>query len=367
MKRNKFFIFIFVFTLSLPLLDNIFDLSPVKDLFEKRLPVVVPKTPENFSELREFPKKFDAFFNDNYGFRKSLISVNSWVMDNIFNESPDARAVVGKEDWLYFDNHNSLLDAAGRAQISDQLIEAGVRSFARNWQMMRNKNIKYLLVIAPDKSSAYPEFLPDYILPKSPHRIDKFLIALKKEYPDFPVLDLRQVILEAKKNNEILYHQTDTHWNRRGAHYAYVEMMKMLKIKPHLRDEFVNKENETMVGDISLIMNSDAGNKNYDIVAKSPNWLGSRNQEYEKLLKDFHKPQVFDNKNSSSSKKLFAYKDSFFSDLSEFVSGHFERSIYINEFPCDLNWEILKKYDPDVVIQEFWEGRIEIIFNRCSW
>jgi alginate O-acetyltransferase complex protein AlgJ len=365
MKRSKIFIIIFVVTLFLPLIDSVFNFSPVKDLFEKRLPVAAPEMPKNFSEVREFPRKFDGFFNDNYGFRKSLISLNGWVMDNIFNESPDARAVIGKEGWLYFDNHNSLLDAAGRAKISDQLIDAGVQSFAKNWKKMNSRNIKYLLVIAPDKSSAYPEFLPDYIIPKSPHRIDKFLTALKEKHPDFPVLDLRPVILEAKKN-EILYHQTDTHWNRRGAHYAYVEMMKMLKIKPHLRDEFVNKESEVVVGDISLIMNSDSGNINYDIVAKSNDWIGHRNLEYEKLLKDFHKPQVFDNSNSSSSKKLFVYKDSFFGDLSGFVSGHFERSIYINEFPCDLNWEILKKYDPDVVIQQFWEGRIEIIFNQCS-
>lgn len=359
MKKNIFLIIIFAFILVLPTLDSFFNVSPVKDIFEKRLPQEKPK----FSFSTEYPKNFDKYFNDNYGFRKSLIYLNSKIMDMIFDESPDERAVIGKDEWLYFDNYNSLLDAMGRAVLSDKLVELGVDAFYRNWQKMRAKNIDYLLVIAADKSTVYPEFLPDYIEPKGPHRIDKFLAALKKKYPDFPVLDLRPIMLEAKKN-EIIYHQTDTHWNKRGAHYAYVEIAKKLGLKPHLRNEYKNRDDQITRGDISDIMGSDASNIDYDLEPKfgvNYHHVWPISEE----VKKFHNPAVYLH-NNKSLPLLFVYKDSFFGNIVNFTSEHFSKSIYINEFPCDINYEIIKNFHPNVVIQEFWEGRIEAVLSECK-
>lgn len=345
--------------IALPALDSILHFSPVKDLFEKRLPVENPQ----FSLSKDYPKNFEKYFNDNYGFRKTLISMNSRMMDKIFDESPDARAVIGKDGWFYFDNHNSLLDATGKASLSDELVERGVKSFYRNWQMMRAKNIDYLLIIAADKATVYPEFLPDYIKYNEPHRIDKFLTALKKKYPDFPVLDLRPILKKAKEK-EIIYHKTDTHWNNRGGHYGYVEIAKMLGIKPHLREDFTDKEDSGFRGDISDIMNSDASNVDYKLEPKFKP-IAHYQWPTPKKLQNFHRPMFFlnDNKNLPV---LFAYKDSFFGELQYFLSEHFYKSSYINEFPCDLNYETIKNHHPNVVIQEFWEGRVEVVLSQCK-
>jgi alginate O-acetyltransferase complex protein AlgJ len=363
MRQNKFLTLLVALILLFSLLDAFFHFSPIKDLFEKRLPTQKPQFPKNYSELLQYPKNFEKFFDDNYGFRKTLITMNSRLMDKVFDESPDARAVVGNEGWFYFDNYNSLLDAAGRAQISDELIERGVNSFYQNWQKMRAQKIDYLLVIAPDKSTIYPEFLPSYIEPKNPHRIDKFLAALKKKYPDFPVLDLREIVLKAKEK-EILYQKTDTHWNSRGAHFAYVEIMKLLKIKPNLRSEFDDKSDEMIRGDISDIMGVETTNLNYDLIPKfkqKANLVLVSEEEQ----KQFHKP-IFSVNENKNLPVLFVYKDSFFGELVRFVSEHFSQAFYVNEFPCDLNYEIIKNYHPNIVIQQFWEGRLETVLKQCK-
>ncbi len=368
MKQNKFLIIVFALILLVPTLDSVFHFSPIKDLFEKRLPVAAPSLPKNFAEIKNFSQNFEKFFNDNYGMRKTLVSFNSQIMDRVFDESPDARAVIGKDGWFYFDNYNSLLDATGKAKISDELVERGVESFGKNWQEMRAKNIDYLLVIAADKSMIYPEFLPSYIKASQPHRIDKFLDALKKKYPDFPVLDLRPLLKKAKEK-EVIYHKTDTHWNSRGAHYAYVEIMKILAKKnqqlvPHLRKDFLNKEDEFIRGDISDIMGLDTTNLNYELTPKfkqnSYPIQPSKNE-----LENFHKLAIFENDNKNLP-KLFVYKDSYFGNLISLVSEHFSKSVYVNEFPCDLNYEIIKNYRPNVVIQEFWEGRVEVVLSECA-
>lgn len=361
--QNTLLITAFFLLLITPTLDLIFNFSPIKDLFEKRLPVEKPALPSSYEDVKSYPKNFEKFFNDNYGFRKTLIFLNNQITDKIFDESPDARAVVGKDDWFYFDNHNSLLDATGKATLSDEVVARGVDSFYKNWQELRAKNIDYLLVIAADKSTIYPEFLPDYIKPAEPHRIDKFLNALKKKHPDFPVLDLRPILVKAKER-EIIYHKTDTHWNKRGAHYAYVEIAKKLHIKPHLRKDFITKEDEMISGDISDIMNSDAKHLDYNLF---PNFRekSHKNSTLPEFLKDFHRPYFFTN-DDKNLPTIFVYKDSYFSDLAGFVAEHFSQSIYVNEFPCDLNSEIIKNFHPNVVIQEFWEGRIEVVLNKCQ-
>ncbi len=363
MRQNKILIASFVLIVLLPVLDNIFHISPVKVLFEKRSPVTLPPLPKTFLEAEKFCQKFENFFNDNYGFRKTLIKSNSRLMDEVFGESVNVRTLIGKDGWLFFENHKSLLDAVGKAEISDELVASGVRVFGENWQKMRAKKIEYLLVIASDKETIYSDFLPEYITPKGPHRLDKFLAALKKKYPDFPVLDLRPTLLEAKKN-EIIYHKTDTHWNMRGAHYGYLEIMKMLKIASHPRSEFTNKEDEMFLGDISMIGGIDAKNLNYDLVAnfkKTAVPVGVLEVERKKF-KEFESFAAED----KNLPVLFVERDSFFNNLQPLVNEHFSQSFYIKGLACGVNDEIVASRRPNVVIQEFIERNIENILTKCE-
>jgi alginate O-acetyltransferase complex protein AlgJ len=361
--KNRFLIIAFLLILALPTLDSLFHFAPVKYLYSKRLPVAKPLFPSSYEGLKSYPQNFEKFFNDNYGFRKTLISLNNQITDKVFDESPDARAVVGKDGWFYFDNHNSLLDAVGKAEISDEMVARGVESFYHNWQMMRAKNIDYALVIAADKATIYPEFLPEYMTYQGPHRIDKFLDALKKKYPDFPVIDLRPILIKAKAN-EILYHKTDTHWNMRGTHYGYLEIAKKLHIKPHLRADFFDDESTQIRGDISVIMNVYRTNTNFNLKEKFKTQSHKVAPPWESLNK-FYKPNLFLN-DDKTLPIIFAYTDSYFSKLSVLLLEHFSQGIYVYEFPCDLNYEIIKNFHPNVVIQEFWEGHLEVVLSQCK-
>ncbi len=363
-KTNIFLTIFFVSFLAIPIFDNIFQISPIKNLFEKRLPAELPQNPENLAEFKNYPKKFENFFNDNYGFRKTLITLNSWILDNVFNQSPSERGLIGKDEWLYFDNNNSILDAQGLLKIDEKKFENAADIFIKNWQKLKAQNIDYALIIAADKTSIYPEFLPDYIKTSTQnHRIDKFLKILKQKNSDFPVLDLRKILLIAKKN-EIIYHKTDTHWNRRGAHYGYVEIMKKFGLKYNSRADFEDVEGGYYVGDISHIMNIEAKNIDYNLRFKKPILFSQINLS-EEIRKKFHKPDFFKNQDQSLP-ILLVYKDSFFDNMLYFFAQNFSKSYFINEFPCDLDLNVIKSYKPNFVIQQFWEGRIEEVVNNCK-
>lgn len=361
-KKNIFLICAFCFILLIPLFDNIFHFSPIKELFEKRLPASLPSLPQNLDEAKNFSKNFENFFNDNYGFRKTLIFLNSKIMDNVFNESPSSRALIGKDEWLFFDNQKSLLDAQGLAKIDENKLQFAAKIFVQNWHKAQKNNINYLLVIAPDKTTIYPEFLPDFIkYSNKDHRIDKFIVALKTEDKNFPLLDLRPVLLEAKKQ-EIIYHKTDTHWNRRGAHFGYVEIMKKFYQPFHSRADFVDVEGE-IKGDISDIMNTDAKNIDYSLEEKYEKNFSQQDPTKAELAQ-FHKPVFYKNHNKNFP-ILFVYKDSFFDNMMEFFSADFSQTYFVNQFPCNLDFSVFQKYHPDFVIQEFWEGRIEEVIANC--
>jgi alginate O-acetyltransferase complex protein AlgJ len=364
MKQNKILIAAFALILVIPTLDSIFNFSPIKELFEKRKESSMPQTPKSFAEILAFPKAFDAFFNDHYGMRKTLITWHSKMMDKVFDESPSSRVVIGKEGWYYFNNYNSILDAQGQATITDELIAVGVEHYAKNRKQVEDAGMKYLLVIAADKTSIYPEFLPDYIKPAvGGHRIDKFLAALLKKYPDFPVVDARPILLKAKLKEKV-YQETDTHWNRRGAHATYMVMMQKLGIKPNPRSKFKDVAEEWIKGDISDIMGNDASNLNYELEPKFKETINPVDPNAEEKKK-FHNVTIFSNDNKNLP-RLFVYQDSFFGDLFRFVSQHFSYALFTNQYPCDIEIETVKKYHPNVVMQEFWEGRVEHILGTCG-
>ncbi len=362
--RNIFLLIFFAIILLLPVLDNIFSFSPVKNLFEKRRPNPLPESPRSISSLPDYFKNFEAFFNDHYGFRKSLILANGKIMDNVFNESPSARALIGKDGWLFFDNQNSILDAQGLLKSDEKKIATLARHLIKNWRDLRAKNINYVLVIAADKSSIYPEFLPDFVkFSNSEHRADALLKVLKAIDKNFPVIDLRPILL-SEKENQAIYHKTDTHWNRRGAYFGYVEIMKEFGLAHRAPQEFVPVEAEKKDGDIAAIMGLEIVETNYELrpkFARSFEQLDATDAE----LKLFHKPIFYKNYDRNLP-VLFAYKDSFFDNLMEFFADSFSGAYFVNEFPCDLDLKIIKKYHANFVVQEFWEARIDEVAGVCE-
>ena len=60
----------------LPFLDNLFSLDPSPDLVEKRDLAPPPHCERKWSIIKEYPKAFDEYFKDHFGFRRFL---TSWV------------------------------------------------------------------------------------------------------------------------------------------------------------------------------------------------------------------------------------------------------------------------------------------------
>src|SRR5262249_38507788 len=110
---------------------------------------------------------------------------------------------------------------------------------ARDW--CRAHGVAYVFTIAPDKPVIYPEYFDDNVRQLSPvSRADQVFTAT---LDTGVVVDVRQALMAGKAHDR-LFHQTDTHWNSRGAFPAYQEIIdavhRQLPAVPpaHQRSEF---------------------------------------------------------------------------------------------------------------------------------
>jgi hypothetical protein len=78
---------------------------------------------------------------------------------------------------------------------------------------------KFLLVIGPNKSSIYPEYLPDSVR-AAPNRYVEQALGAIGPIDGMVVYDAYQDLVVSKSGGRLLYWRTDTHWNLAGSYVA---------------------------------------------------------------------------------------------------------------------------------------------------
>lgn len=157
--------------------------------------------------------RYVAAFNDRYGFRKPLLALNARLSLNCLNESPTPAVTVGRDGWLFYCDEISYYRGV-RPLTTVELNEYAHRLESRR-KWLASRGCRYLLVVAPNKSSIYPEQLPPMLGRGGVRRLDQLAQYLKAN-TSVSLLDLRPALTQAKARGQLFY-KTDTHWNDLGA------------------------------------------------------------------------------------------------------------------------------------------------------
>jgi hypothetical protein len=110
---------------------------------------------------------------------------------------------------------------------ADRMIErwGEVMRARRDWCEARG--IHFLVVVAPDKQTIYPERLPAVVRDREDlHVLDRAQAVWRAE-PAVSVVDLRPELLAAKQYGS-LYYRYDTHWTPLGAYLGAARMIEAL-------------------------------------------------------------------------------------------------------------------------------------------
>ena len=130
------------------------------------------------------------------------------------------KVIGGKNGWLYYGE-----DVANLCQPTRTVPEVLTR-LNRLAAAVESSGRRFVLTVAPDKSTIHPQDLPDTYLGKecSEQRRGEFWQALAQTPPS-GYLDLRAPLQdEIRRSGDPVYRPTDTHWGPRGA-AVYVQAL----------------------------------------------------------------------------------------------------------------------------------------------
>jgi len=374
---NISLILIFFLIILAPTFYTKFNLQTPFVINENR---VLQKPPAvKLSNIEQYPKSFEKFYSDNYGFRQELILANKFLLDDVLNvDSISSKVLVGKNNWLYTTEYGALKDYQGILKYNPELLEKLLNLLISEYREAQKNGLKYLFVVVPDKHTIYPEYLPDIIQKyktKNDTLLDQLIKEMRKIEPDFPILDLRKAMLKAKKN-DIIYLQSDTHWNLIGAYYGYRAIVKSLGEKPISLSKFDKKQEIVDFGNLAEMIKKNIKYKNYYLeYKKEPKFnLVTKNNSKNvfndlwglPLDKEIGRHSFFEYKNPEKTLNLLMFRDSYTDNLMNFLPNNFNQSIFIWLYPCKIRFDLAKKQGINVVIREVAETRAGLQILRCE-
>lgn len=302
-----------------------------------------------FNNLVDFPQKYGQRFNSNFIFRDELIHLEYWTRYFVLRERVFPQVLVGSEDWLYYTGEGNLdyfqrIKPLSEAQIGQ--IKVGL---VKIQQGLEADGIQFRLVVAPNKETIYPEYLPAGIKRADhPSWADQITESLADT--SVQVLDLRPVLMQARQTGQV-YFKTDTHWNPLGARAAYEAILLALQpdfpiLKPHPLDDF-DQVTETESGDLAGLIHLKGE------IHESFTALHARFEKPSRGLKNPPAGQMITVMPDEKLPKAVIFRDSFFNGLQPFTSEHFSRVVYVSDLQYDP--QLVAEEDPDVVILEVAE------------
>jgi len=182
-----------------------------------------------FGRLRDLAKATDAYVEDHFGLRRRLVRWNSLIRYRL-GTSSTPKVVIGADGWLFYTGEKIIEQHTGDNVFTPAELDRWVAVMTANRDWLARRGIAFVIMIAPDKSTIYPEKLPTY--PRPPRRTTRTdQLAERLRGTDLVLVDPRQALIGAKARFPKVYFEGDSHWSQRGAFIAYRQLMERVQAK----------------------------------------------------------------------------------------------------------------------------------------
>lgn len=323
------------------------------------------------------------FINFNAG---RLNSGNWWKLSTLYNMdfllpiagkifykfgvsiAPD-QVIIGKSGWLYLGDQYGASISGKRKELieDDRIIVNKVLTATSAWEKWyKQHNVEeYRVLVAPDKDTVYPEYLPDWVKPTIHTKFD---LLMDNANSDIYVKTAFKLHAAKKIYGIPLYYKTDHHWNSLGGWVAFNELAKsLLRSKPELifpSEDVINSmrtapwaggdlskfqwirdyaEDEQVVIDIfNSIQIQQFDFVSGNIIASGNNIeLGAPDQ-----------PILVKSEKAANKKKVLWLRDSFGSVLSPFMMAAFTDVLQVHYGKANNEFLslVFEKFKPDYVV-----------------
>jgi alginate O-acetyltransferase complex protein AlgJ len=350
---NTLLAVLFVAVISLPLALNLAGRDGADAGGENRELATFPRLTAAATAPLEFVTGISAWFDDHFGLRARLVR---WYGESrlfVLGVSPTPAVIKGRNGWFFYADDMGVEDYANVEPLTPAALANWRHAVLRARDWLRARKIAYVFVVAADKPTIYDEQMPPTITRIGDmSRTDQLLTTLQDT--GF-ALDLRPGLFEAKARERI-YHQTDTHWNDRGALAGYQRIIGAVRARvpstppAWTREDFEDAERAVEGLDLAGMMGLKRVLREIDhaLAPKRPRRArvvepagAEPMDELGRLVTELDDPSL---------PRAVIFRDSFASRLVPFLSEHFSRAVYVWQNDFDAN--LVEQEHPDVVIQE---------------
>lgn len=303
---------------------------------------------------------FETVYDGNVPFRSQLITFNSLLNLNLFREkSINDKVVVGDNDWLFYSAESDIEDFKGSNLFSQTDLEIIADNLLTSKTFLDNRDIEFVLFIAPNKETIYgEENLPSYYKKGELTRVEQ-LVAYLRENTDirvvYPAEEMRRY-----RNDWPLYWHYDTHWNAAGGYIGARELLEELGIEVPPAEDVTFTVDDYSGYDLARMMNLQTyyeKNKPKDINYIVTGYNSGNNLQAVSI--DDATALVY-HSDSPDERRLFMVRDSFGGGMAPAVVSSF-RDCYLAHWNGFFEQSMIDEQDPDIFVLELVERRLDYL------
>lgn len=350
----------FLVALSAPALTMLFAPRPASEIErEFRRAAPFPARPLSLATLEVWPRSFDAWFADHFGLRSTLIRWNNALTLFALGDSPTTEIVVGPEQWMFTTRDRAVDVYRGADPFTERELAlwAQVLSDRREW--CEQRGVRYVFAIAPNKETIYPDRWPARFDKLGPTRREQ-LVAFARGRAGVPLLDLTEALERARSDFAAqgdVYFRLGTHWNDRGALYAYRALLEhaatmLPTLQPRALADFALEPTDFQD-------DSWAGRLYLEDVLQQPNvelrplFERGVSEEFWSQARVERRVSIDTEHPRTDLPRAVVFHDSMGEKLRPLLAEHFARTSF--RWVSDFDTALIEREKPDIVIQLFVE------------
>lgn len=326
-----------------------------------------PKVGSDWETLGAFPAAFKDYLRDNFGLRQTLIYAQAAFKYYCLKVSASSKVILGtQDDWLFFGDDYSRVSLRNTRPYTNGELAQWKQVLEARTRLLNKQGSQYLVVIAPDKNTIYPEYVPAAYTKIHPKSRREQLVEYLKAHSNVAMLDLTDILRQAKPVGR-LYMKTDTHWNARAGLYAYEAMAQQIQqwypqFQRRPLSTFQFGEELFSSGDLSRMLGLQSGIPEIipTVVPPTPDKaqpLKVDSLEYVELIKQQYEPIHTGamQRPGAELPRCVVLNDSFAGLFLNYLAEHFAQTIYLGSRPGVFPTNYLLQSRPPIVIQQFVE------------
>ncbi len=352
--KKKILIILFISYLVLPTIIYAFYNKNIETTENRNL----QEFPKYDNNLTKYMILLENYYNDHLPFRSEIISIKNKIDKKLFNELDSSQVIFGKNDWYFYkgENDNAIKQYIRADNFSEKQMADDYEKIENKLEEFNKLGVKVIIIIGTNKEEIYQEFMPDKYKINNEKEItaEKYVNYLINKGVN--VVYAKDILIDNKNQDSLLYYKDDTHWNVYGSYFASKLILENLNLKV-IEPSFIKY----------VIYNGD--------ITKMTGINGLKNEDYkyEAIYNDESKINkdkkgngyiIYNNNNFSSNNRLFIVGDSFSDNLTYHLKHYFKETHHIRKDGVLQN--ALNLRENDVLVIESVERYINSFANKIE-